>query len=89
MPRYLLETSATTGPDRDRASAAAAHRFPEVAIEHRFTAQDDSSSRDIWVCRAPSEAHVRRWAHACHLGLAALQSVGPDNVAPHFPRSTP
>jgi hypothetical protein len=75
VPRYLLETATTSAEDRKRAGATAAQRFPEVAIERYLSASDPADGRDLWVCRAPSAAHLRRWADACRLTLAALQTI--------------
>jgi hypothetical protein len=82
VPRYLVETAAATADDRDRATATAARRFPEVGIERVFSAHDGADSRDIWVCRAPSPAHLRRWADACHLAMAALQVIDIEAAQP-------
>jgi hypothetical protein len=80
MPRYLLETRPTTASDRDRALRLAALRFPEVAVEHAYAARAQHDSRDVWVCRAPSQAHLQRWADAACLALGAVRLIETDAV---------
>jgi hypothetical protein len=77
MPHYLFETGLTSGPHVDAAIALSTQRFPEVALEHRYAAHDDNR-REVWVCRAPNEAHLQRWAAAAHLELWSLQHVDVD-----------
>ena len=78
MPRYLIETTATSAADRDRVYRLAADRFPEVALEHRYAVGDERGGRDVWVCRATSETHVKRWAQAARLGLETLRKIETD-----------
>ena len=87
MPRYLLETKVTNGPQRDSAARLVATRFPEVAVEHRFTAHDGESGSELWVCRAPSASHVHRFATAARLSLASLRHV--DDVTADPGEATP
>jgi hypothetical protein len=71
MPRYRFETAPVTEDVRTAARALAATRFPELSIEHAST----GPTADRWECRAPSEAHVQRWADASHLVLESLRPV--------------
>ncbi len=86
MPRYLVETRPTTASDRDRALRLAAVRFPEVAVEHGYAARAEHDSRDVWVCRAPSKAHIQRWAAAARLALGAVRHIETDAVQLLEPR---
>ena len=74
----MLETASISAAEREQATATASLRFPEIAVEQRFSARDDNGGRDIWVCRAPSAAHLRRWAEACRFALAVLQPIDTD-----------
>jgi hypothetical protein len=65
MPRYLLETEVIATVQIADAVRLAAQRFPEIAVEGLST--DDSGTRTVWVCRAPSRTHVDRWAEAADL----------------------
>lgn len=82
MPRYMFETPLTDDDAGDRAARLAAQRFPEVALEHRYAVHDDGSHREVWVCRAPSVAHVRRWAGAAGVTLWVLRHVDGDGGSP-------
>jgi hypothetical protein len=75
VPRYLLEMTPTTDPERLRARQVAARRFPEVAIEHGLATRDCGRPRELWVCRAPSPGHLRRWADACGIALGSVERV--------------
>ena len=89
MPRYLFETNVTNGPQRDSAERLAATRFPEVAVEHRFTAHDGDSGSELWVCRAPSASHVHRFAIAARLSLASLRHVDDVPAGPEKAMTPP
>lgn len=80
MPRYLLATAPACRPLRDAAIDVAARRFPEVAVELRYAAHDYDSGHDVWVCSAPSETHVRRWAEAAGLEADHAQHVDADDA---------
>jgi hypothetical protein len=88
MPRYLLETPATTRIERARASFTASRRYPEVAIEQCFLVRDRAGSCEMWVCVAPNEAHLRRWAEASGLALATLRRVDARATELDFSQST-
>jgi hypothetical protein len=81
MPRYLLETPPAGRDEPGAALALAARQFPELAVEHVLSAggREDQPARSLWVCRAPSSTHVRRWADAAHLRVRALTAVGSDH----------
>ena len=82
MPRYLLETRPMTASDRERALHLAALRFPEVAIELARPGSAEHGTAERWVCRAPSRAHLERWAAAAHLALGAIWHIETDAVDP-------
>jgi hypothetical protein len=84
MPRYLLDMERTATPDPG-ATAVISRRFPEIAVEHRYTAHD-LVGRELWVCRAPSAAHLERWAEASPFELRSLQQIYETHArAPHAP----
>jgi hypothetical protein len=80
MPRYLLETDVTAPTDFDAAVDMATQRFPEVAVEHCYAEHHRIGARTWWVCQAPSETHVDRWAAAAHLSPLSLRHV--DTLSP-------
>lgn len=59
VPRYLVETAAVLAGAVEL--DAQADRLPELAIERAYLTRDGGGERLIGMCRAPSEAHVRRW----------------------------
>jgi hypothetical protein len=75
VPRYLLETQITSQAERDRVLRLAAQRFPEVALEHCFAVRDGSDERDLWICRATSDAHIWRFAHAAAVQLYGVRQI--------------
>ena len=75
MPRFLVETEPRAAPRSGTADLIWRQRFPEVVVEHRYAAYDQATSREVWLCRAPSSAHIHRWAVATSLPLVALQHV--------------
>ena len=79
MRRFIFETSDQTAADVAAALALAATRFPEVDVEHRYIGRGESR-RELWVCTAPSEMHVARWAAAAAFPVAEIGQV--DDVAP-------
>ena len=81
MPRYVLETRTVTHVSRDEVAVLAATRFPEVVIDLRLAAHE-AEGVDVWVCRAPSEAHLRRLAAAAGLDVHLVQSVDTDHGPP-------
>jgi hypothetical protein len=77
VPRYLLEARTISRARRDAAAGLAATRFPEVVVDLRYAAHEQEGV-DVWVCRAPSELHVRRWARTAGLDVHLLQPVDTD-----------
>lgn len=77
MRHYLLGCRTMTPSESEGALALAATRFPEVQVDHRYTAQHEDGL-DLWVCQAPSEHHLRRWVEAAHLRVDLLQPVVTD-----------
>ena len=80
MPRFLLETEADAAAQLAATRRLANQRFPEIAVEDRAVA---GGLRDhaYWVCRAPSEAHIGRWAEAIQLTVISVQPIhqgGPE-----------
>lgn len=88
MPRYLLEAKVVTASGSAAAIELAARRFPEVAVEHCYVAHDAAGARTTWVCRAPSEAHLQRWAATGGLPLVAVRRVDADHSADRRMRVT-
>ena len=76
MRRYVLGCRALSRLERDDAVELAAVRYPEIVIDHRYAAHDEGL--DVWVCQAPSENHLRRWAAAAKFTVDLLQAVDPD-----------
>jgi hypothetical protein len=77
MPLYLLELvpSADAGHAQlEAAVSLATRRFPEVEVERRYVVRVDDP-REVWVCRAPSEAHLTRWAAEAHLDVPSVSHV--------------
>jgi hypothetical protein len=70
MPRFLLELEITGRDQRNVAARLLAERFPEISVEQRYSTHSERGERELWVCRAPSETHLRRWTEAAD--LAAL-----------------
>jgi hypothetical protein len=79
MPRYLLGARTTTRAERESVASLTDTRYPEVRVDLRYAAHDDDGL-DVWVCRAPSETHVRRWAAAADLELRLVQLVDAENA---------
>jgi hypothetical protein len=88
MPRYLCETGAVDPVRLDDAVRLAAHRFPEIALEHRRTTVGDTQSQTLWLCRAPSEAHLIRWAEAAQLALASVHPLNARSTASVTPSAS-
>jgi hypothetical protein len=78
VPRYLVESPPFSPVERERLLALAAHRYPEVAVEHCFAGGDDPGIGDVWVCRATSPVHLERWARAGGLALRAVRRIEYD-----------
>jgi hypothetical protein len=80
MPRYLVETAVVATPMVDTVMQLVAQRFPEISVEHRYTAHDDTDAREYWVCRAPSEAHLDRWTAAAELPVESVHRIGAEHL---------
>ena len=78
VPRYLVETHPYTG-EVGRLVALAGARFPEVAIERRYTLGGDPGC-DAWVCRAATDHHIRRFTTAAGLTVRAVSRIDSDVV---------
>jgi hypothetical protein len=78
MPRYLVETDLVDATQLDGAEGLAERRFPELSVERRYSTHDGTGVRVIWVCRAPSEAHVDRWAAALRLPAPSVRHIHAD-----------
>ena len=85
MPLFLFEVPPISARERDRAVRLAAQRFPEIVLEHHY-AEHDGGGRDVWVCRAPNEDQLARWAAAGDLTLGRVRHV--DTVAFNDERRT-
>jgi hypothetical protein len=79
MPRYLLETAVVGTPTVDAVLKLVAHRFPEIAVEVRYTAHDHVDAREFWVCRAPSVAHLDRWTAAADLPVESVHRIDAEH----------
>jgi hypothetical protein len=75
MPRYLVEFRRPSPPGGDGADTLVARRFPEISVEHRYTSSDRSGKTELWVCRAPSDTHLRRWTRAASLTVLDLRRI--------------
>jgi hypothetical protein len=86
MPRYVFATAPTSQAAADWAMRLVSRRFPELEIEHRTTMEGEAAAHDTWVCHAPNESHVLRWAIAA--GLELFDVVPNDSarvIAPRLP----
>lgn len=79
MPLFLFESPPISDLQRDHALSLAARRFPEIALEHRY-AEHDGGGLDVWVCRAPNEDELTRWALAAELTVGDLRRVDPLEI---------
>jgi hypothetical protein len=79
MPRYMFLSAMVAGADLDAALRLTALRFPEVAVERHYTTHDNSCPSSLWLCQAPSEAHVRRWTSSAQLVPVALRRIDGEN----------
>jgi hypothetical protein len=89
MPRYRVEMDPGAADRLDGAGRMAAHRFPEIAVEHRCTPNRAPGDRCVWLCRAPSEAHIDRWAAALQLRLASVRRIDPPRPPTSHPTEEP
>jgi hypothetical protein len=69
MPRFVVETVPVDGVVRATATALLPARFPELQIDQVSAGPDT----DRWRLRAPSEAHLHRWAAASQLEIRSLR----------------
>jgi hypothetical protein len=74
MPRYMFRVTGSSAVDVEAALSVAASRFPEIGVEHRFLGRGEHRS-EVWVCTAPSETHVVRWATAVSLAPEDIDQV--------------
>lgn len=88
MPRYLLERHDDGSLDETAVDRLTTTRFPEVAVEHRFGLGATAGRSELWVCRAPSEDHVRLWAEALGLSVTRLERID-GGTPPGSPTSGP
>ena len=75
MPRYLLETLDGDGAHLDAAVDLTSVRFPEIDVQRCDTTGDGPNARVLWMCRAPSETHVHRWAAAAHFAVTSVRRL--------------
>ena len=76
MPLYLFEAPPVSDAQRDEACRLVARRFPEVALERSY-GEHDGDGQDLWLCRAPSQDCVSRWAAAAGLLVRQIRHVQP------------
>ena len=72
MPRYVIEIDGAACSSIDAAVQLAERGFPEVAVEEAPPGATRSDGVAVLLCRAPSAAHLHRWAAAAELTLASL-----------------
>jgi hypothetical protein len=90
MPRYLIETADSAGSSGELAMQLVGRRFPEVSVERRLEADDGQSGpHEVWLCSAPSEAHIRRWAAAADLAVRSLSVATDGGESPSRPITNP
>ena len=75
MPRFLCDVGEVTSTQFGAAVRLAAQRFPEIAVEHRYVLHSEPDARAMWVCRAPSEVHLARWATAAGIELSPVGRI--------------
>ncbi len=73
----MVEGRRRAGAEPGAADGLVAGRFPELAVEHFYELRGtgDVNGRQLWVCRAPSEAHVRAWAGASGVAVDAVSLI--------------
>lgn len=75
MPRFEMRCSGLTADRRDAAAHVLVSRFPEVEV----IAERHEDTAHVWVCVAPSETHLRRWASAARLRIRSISpATGSD-----------
>ena len=79
IQRYLIETHSDSAECRDLAIEVSARRFPEVELEHCYVGRGIPIVI-VWICRAPSDAHVRRWLGASGLTPTLVRQVDHETV---------
>jgi len=74
MPRYTFVTAELATLDRERVVELASTRFPEVALRP-VDADIREPNRMMWVCEAPNESHLLRWAKAAAVELIGIRDI--------------
>ena len=74
MPRYRVDIGSVSDDRMSTALRIAVERFPEIALE-TGDAVTDFADRTRWMFRAPSVAHLRRWAEAAHLPVTSVHDI--------------
>ena len=59
MPEFELSVSNDDGRSMEHVTATLARRFPEIHVVGRYRGEQQAD--ELWLCRAPSVAHVERW----------------------------
>jgi hypothetical protein len=72
MPRYDIELDVVNAVWLDVALRLAAARFPELALEPAGLGGEPTTH---WTCRAPSAAHIRRWANAAGVRVRSVRDL--------------
>ena len=85
MPRFVVETAPADEIARTTATALLKTRFPELAIEQLSS----DPAADRWGCRAPSEAHLHRWAAASQLVIRSLRRADAASATSPNPHPSP
>lgn len=77
MPTYLVDLVANDGVALGNAGGPS--RCPEVGVEHWWVDHDDAR-RQLVVCRAPSDAHLRQWLADVDAAVQNLRIVHPARL---------
>lgn len=59
MPDYELSVPHDDRRSMEHVHAHLAKRFPEIEVVGRYVSEQHGD--ELWICRAPSVAHVERW----------------------------
>ena len=86
MPSYLSRSARTDDDRIGRAIELASVRFPELALTHRFALRETDT--EVWLCSAPSAAHVERWSEESRLVIGPVRRIDerPLNSPQHLPK---
>lgn len=81
MPLFLVQARPITDAESQHAVRVAVERYPEVGLQMHY-ADHHGAGEDLWVCRAPTQDHLRRWATAADIPLSTIRHVETVGVHP-------